>query len=729
MKPIDTERKPLGYSLLLSLLIILPAMMFAIAADLPHIFLVAVVGVIISLVMRRPASYSDRTIIYSLVASITVAALLNLMFPMRDNRLGYISIFFRPHILVPFLLNLSVCVTLFKPHPRGYGIITACSLVCMMFGGDVFNTNIVGERMPFLNPLMVHFNHTYIVFVFLDILAILAAGFYWMATPARVIMKRTRFRLLGLRLAVLFMIPALTLTALYLYNRNERAVRQFENYLLRFGVKKFMRQSGRVSFNREVDLNVTLDPEMRKNFAVILLRVRSKTPPGYLRGKAYTTYRRGHWLEQNKRGPDFVEKEYGGMIAYSSYTFKDKQLPQNAVNKSGSDTKPVKYDIFPDSKFSTETLLLPGNFNQIDIIAEEIKCDFDGSVGLKEWTRDGGYSCFAPNPDTMSAWPLPVDGAGEAYLLVPTELRDKLNKFYDTLFAKYKGRKLKDSEIINILSAYLSTKFEYKIGVENKSNEDPVINFLMNARKGHCELFATATTLLLRSRGIPARYVTGFICEEKHPSGNYFVSRIGNAHAWLEAYPRDKGQWVLVEPTPPSGIPTGKEKKWGAFENFGDRLSLLMKETLALMRRGVVAKAIVKVFSGLYELLIWFLSNPFRALLALALFVGLVVYLIRRARRRRKSRTAETELPDDIEILRKAFLKMEKSIARKYNVVRSEGETIDEWLNRIEKDSEKPLPQKLRMTIDQYRRVRFSGVRNAGEDVKTVEQQVTDKID
>ncbi len=729
MSPNDTERKPFGYLLLLSALILLPAMMFAISADLPHVFLVSGVGVGISLMMRRPVAYSDRSIIYSLIAAITIAALLNLMFPMRDNRLGYISIFFRPHILVPFLLNLSVCVTLFKPHPRGYGIITACSLVCMMFGGDVFNTNVTGERMPFCNPLIEHFNRTYMVFVFLDILTVLAAGFYWMVTPARVIMKRTRFRLLVLRLAVLFMIPALTLAALYLYNRNERAVRQFENYLLRFGVRKFMRPSGRVSFNKEVDLNMTIDPEMRKNFAVILLRVRSKTAPGYLRGKAYTTYRHGHWLEQNKPGPEFNEKQYGGMIAYTTYTFKDKLLPQNAENINVSSIKPVKYDIFPDSKFSTETLLLPGNFNKIDIITEEIKCDCDGSVGVKEWTRDGGYSCFVPRSVKMSSWPLPADGAGEAYLQVPTILKDKLAKFYDIVVAKYKGRKLKDSEIVNILSAYLSSRFEYKIGVENKTNEDPVINFLLNARKGHCELFATATVLLLRSRGIPARYVTGFICEEKHPSGNYFVSRIGNAHAWVEAYPRDKGHWELVEPTPASGIPTGADKKWGTFENFGDRLSLLMKETLALMRRGVVAKAIVKVFSGLYGLIIWFLANPFRALLVLALFTGLLVYLIRRARKKRKNRNVETNLPDDIEILRKAFLKMEKSIAKKYNITRTEGETIDEWLERIEKNSEKPLPKKLRLVIDQYRRVRFSGSSNTGEDVKAVEKQVSEKIE
>ena len=83
---------------------------------------------------------------------------------------------------------------------------------------------------------------------------------------------------------------------------------------------------------------------------------------------------------------------------------------------------------------------------------------------------------------------------------------------------------------------------------------DPVESFLLGERPGHCELFASAAVLLLRVRGVPARYVTGFRGGEWNGVGGYVAVRDDRAHAWAEAFVPDKG-WVRVDATPPGPPP------------------------------------------------------------------------------------------------------------------------------------------------------------------------------
>jgi protein-glutamine gamma-glutamyltransferase len=84
----------------------------------------------------------------------------------------------------------------------------------------------------------------------------------------------------------------------------------------------------------------------------------------------------------------------------------------------------------------------------------------------------------------------------------------------------------------------------------------PMVDFLHRSKAGHCEYFATATALLLRAGGIPARYATGFAVSEKserkiaHESA--YIVRQRHAHAWVRAYVN--GVWVDVDTTPPSWI-------------------------------------------------------------------------------------------------------------------------------------------------------------------------------
>jgi transglutaminase-like putative cysteine protease len=77
---------------------------------------------------------------------------------------------------------------------------------------------------------------------------------------------------------------------------------------------------------------------------------------------------------------------------------------------------------------------------------------------------------------------------------------------------------------------------------------DPVDEFLFGARRGFCEHFAAAFTVLMRAAGVPARVVTGYQGGEINPIDGYLVVRQRDAHAWTEVWIEDRG-WVRVDPT------------------------------------------------------------------------------------------------------------------------------------------------------------------------------------
>jgi transglutaminase-like putative cysteine protease len=85
--------------------------------------------------------------------------------------------------------------------------------------------------------------------------------------------------------------------------------------------------------------------------------------------------------------------------------------------------------------------------------------------------------------------------------------------------------------------------------------DDPVDEFLFQTRKGYCEHYASAFTVMMRQAGIPARVVTGYLGGEMNPLSDYMIVRQSDAHAWSEIWLEQQG-WLRVDPT--SIIPPGR---------------------------------------------------------------------------------------------------------------------------------------------------------------------------
>lgn len=77
---------------------------------------------------------------------------------------------------------------------------------------------------------------------------------------------------------------------------------------------------------------------------------------------------------------------------------------------------------------------------------------------------------------------------------------------------------------------------------------DPVDEFMFQSKRGFCEHFAVAFTVLMRAAGVPARVVTGYQGGEVNSVGNFLTVRQRDAHAWSEIYVPPRG-WVRYDPT------------------------------------------------------------------------------------------------------------------------------------------------------------------------------------
>jgi transglutaminase-like putative cysteine protease len=90
-------------------------------------------------------------------------------------------------------------------------------------------------------------------------------------------------------------------------------------------------------------------------------------------------------------------------------------------------------------------------------------------------------------------------------------------------------------------SEYIYQNFQYKKGITNV--ESTVDEILMH-KQGVCQDFAHVMLQMLRSIGMPVRYVSGYICPNRDG-----VRGAGATHAWVEVFLPSAGGWVGIDPT------------------------------------------------------------------------------------------------------------------------------------------------------------------------------------
>lgn len=236
------------------------------------------------------------------------------------------------------------------------------------------------------------------------------------------------------------------------------------------------------------------------------------------------------------------------------------------------------------------------------------------------------------------------------------------------------GDETDDLKKVQKIRDYLRENYQYSLDVTSLGKgEDFLEKFLFQEKKGYCTYFATATTIMCRAIGVPARYVEGVKLDEKVREGEY-IARSSDAHAWCEVLldvDAKGGFWTIVESTPGYNNNSEKVTKDNREEinsnTVGDDVEN-NTDSDAVKENKKVDEAKVSNKEDNNKYIDKVLIILFLIILFLLLIVLKNVYIIRR-----------TKKSKDINVVYNYYIHR----LRKYGIKKENYETGEEYLNKI----------------------------------------------
>lgn len=154
-----------------------------------------------------------------------------------------------------------------------------------------------------------------------------------------------------------------------------------------------------------------------------------------------------------------------------------------------------------------------------------------------------------PSATVLRADPLQYPAAAGRYLQLPANIDRRI----EALAHKVTANAGPDGyDKARAIESYLRDNYVYSLDLK-ATGEEPLSDFLFRVRAGHCEYFATAMAVMLRTQGVASRLVNGFLPGEYNSAAGAYTVRQSDAHSWVEAYFPQTGSWVTFDPTPPAG--------------------------------------------------------------------------------------------------------------------------------------------------------------------------------
>lgn len=139
---------------------------------------------------------------------------------------------------------------------------------------------------------------------------------------------------------------------------------------------------------------------------------------------------------------------------------------------------------------------------------------------------------------------------------------------------------------VDRIAAHLRQTYRYTLDLGRDERFAPLEDFLFVQRRGHCEYFSTAMVILLRTLGIGARNVNGFLGGTWNGYGGYLAVSQGDAHSWVEVYYPERvcgagerschwyAHWSTRDPTPPSASALREATAWMKVLQYADALRM-----------------------------------------------------------------------------------------------------------------------------------------------------------
>ena len=243
-----------------------------------------------------------------------------------------------------------------------------------------------------------------------------------------------------------------------------------------------------------------------------------------LREAVFTQYRRGVWT-RSARAAREVRPRSGLRLVDG-----DTLPPEDRLARLSAD----------QNLFGSGFLFLPYRSTRVRVERGRPVLLPDGTVQVSSSRSTVRYEVSVGKTEARGAGEVAIDPDS-----VPQEVAEYARKLT--------GEMTDPRQIANAIVGSFRRGFIYTLDPP-KGTGDPIANFLLRSKAGHCEYFASAAAMMLASRGIPARLVTGSYGGEIGALSDAIVVRGANLHAWVEARLDDTG-FQMLEPTPPSGVP------------------------------------------------------------------------------------------------------------------------------------------------------------------------------
>ena len=158
----------------------------------------------------------------------------------------------------------------------------------------------------------------------------------------------------------------------------------------------------------------------------------------------------------------------------------------------------------------------------IDVIINEVQLPADDAEASTQWEMLNAAPEQAPFLDFLALEKF--NSYSEIMAVASSLINDSATPF----------------EVSKLLSSHVYDNFEYKKGITNVETK---VDEIWKIKAGVCQDFAHVLLVMLRIIGIPARYVSGYICPKNHE-----LRGEGATHAWVEAYIPFYG-WIGLDPT------------------------------------------------------------------------------------------------------------------------------------------------------------------------------------
>jgi hypothetical protein len=331
-------------------------------------------------------------------------------------------------------------------------------------------------------------------------------------------------------------------------------------------------------------------------------------------------------------------------------------------------------------------LKLPGGAFQVDRLpVVKMERNIFGTVKVEGGPGRVDYRVRFDKASDSGSPPVSMD------LFIPAKEKPALDKIVSQLGLEGKP----PTQILKTVETFFRKNFSYSLLLSGQGpSSTPLATFLLQTRSGHCEYFATATVLLLRAAGIPARYVKGYSVHEFSQLENRFVVRDRHAHAWTLVHLA--GAWYPFDTTPAAwaSIEDAAAPGW---EFISDFLSFCRFKLMEWIRQARNSRAIKYV---------WWLAVPI-----------LYIPMRRIFGRKQVSRDdAGNPLQETAHLLAGSdseFYMIEKAL-NKSGFVRHPSDTLQNWITKLQHNrSAISWIKGLRSILDLHYRYRFdpSGIK------------------